>query len=120
MAKVDNTSTWRIYKISSSGQISTVGSVSMSGFSMQTGNQWCSGASDGKIYFATGSGTIAYYDSVGHSFTNMTKNFNSSSYLGSRGHLTIGTETPSASTIAARTYTLDPQVTYRVTGIKSV
>jgi hypothetical protein len=120
MAKVNNDSNWYIYKISSSGQISDIGSISMSGFIMQNARQWSSGASDGKIYFATSSGRVAYYDALTHTFTHTSINFNSSSYLGSRGHLTIGSLTPSASTIAARTYTLNPQVTYRVTGIKSV
>jgi len=120
MAKVNGSSNWTIYKISSGGQISTVGSLSMSGFNAQTSQQWSSGASDGKIYFATNTGTVGYYDALTHSFNNTAINFNSSSYLGGRGHLTIGSLTPSASTIAARTYTLNPQVTYRVTGIKSV
>jgi hypothetical protein len=121
MARVNNDSNWNVYKINATGTASSVGGLSMSGFQMQNAGQWCSGSSDGKIYFATSSGTVAYYDSSAHSMNNTTITFNNAgSYLGSRGHLTIGTETPSASTIAARTYTLDPQVTYRVTGIKTV
>jgi hypothetical protein len=121
MAKVENTGTWYIYKISSSGTISNVGSLNMGGsFSAKNTKQWSSGDSDGKIYFMTNNAKVAYYDSSAHSFTETAINFNSSSFYNSKGHLTIGSLTPSASTIAARTYTLDPQVTYRVTGIKSV
>lgn len=120
MAKVDNDSTWRIYKISSGGTMTTIGSLSMSGFQMQSAQQWSSGASDGRIYFMTSAAKVGYYDSAAHTFTHTSINFNSGSFYSSKGHLTIGSLTPSASTIAARTYTLNPQVTYRVTGIKSV
>ena len=121
MAKVENTGTWYIYKISSSGTISNVGSLNMgSNFSAQSSEQWSSGASDGKIYFMSNYAKVAYYDSDAHSFTQTAIDFNSGSFYSSRGHLTIGSLTPSASTIAARSYTLNPQVTYRVTGIKSV
>lgn len=120
MVRVNNDSNWYVYKISAAGTASSIGSLSMSGFSAWTQTQWMSGASDGKIYFYSNGGKVAYYDSASHAFTHTTLNFNSTSPLGGRGHLTLGTETPSASTIAARTYTIDPEVTYRVTGIKSV
>ena len=120
MARVNNDANWQVYKINSAGTASSVGSLSMSGFSAWNQGQWMSGSSDGNIYFYSNAGKVAYYDSASHAFTHTNLNFNSTSPLGSRGHLTLGTETPSASTIAGRTYTLDPEVTYRVTGIKSV
>ena len=121
MAKVNNDSNWDIYKISSGGSNTYVGQLSMGGsFNMQQTRQWCHGESDGKIYFITQFAKVAYYDSAAHSFTQTDITFNSGSFFNSKGHLTIGSLTPSASTISARTYTLDPQVTYRVTGIKSV
>ena len=120
MAKVDNSGSWYIYKVNASNAMSNVGSKSMSGFQMWSNQQWCSGSSDGRIYFYSNAGKVAYYDYATHTFKQTTLNFNSSSPLSGRGHLTLGSLTPSASTISSRTYTLNPQVTYRVTGIKSV
>jgi len=120
MAKVQNATTFYIYKINATGTASTVGSKTMSGFSSYNQDQWMSGASDGKIYFYSNGAGVAYYDSASHSFKTTSIGFNSNSPLGGKAHLTLGSETPSASTVAARTYSLNPQVTYRVTGIKSV
>ena len=120
MAKVNNSSNWYVYKINSSYTISNVGSISMSGFSMWHSQQWCSSGEDGRLYFYSNSGRVAYYDAAAHLFTHTDLNFNSTSPLSGKGHLTIGSKTPSASTISSRTYSLDPQVTYRVTGVKSV
>jgi hypothetical protein len=120
MAKVNNDSNWYIYKVNSSATISNVGSISMSGFSMWTQMSWCSGSDDSRIYFYSNSGKVAYYDASSHAFTQTDLNFNSTSPLGGKGHLTLGSLTPSASTISSRTYSLNPQVTYRVTGVKSV
>lgn len=120
MTRVNNDSNWNIYKLNSSGAPSNVGALSMSGFSMWNFNQWCSGGDDGRIYFYSNGGNVAYYDSATHAYTHTSLNFNSTSPFGGKGHLTLGSKTPSASTISSRTYTFNPQVTYRVTGVKSV
>jgi hypothetical protein len=125
LAKVNNDSNWAIYKMSSSGSITSLdNSESMSGFSAWSNRGWMSGSDDSKIYFYSNSGRVAFYDitKVGTSsnFTHTSLNFTTTSPLNGHGNLTIGTVTPSASTISSRTYTVNPQVTYRVTGVKSV
>ena len=124
LAKMNNDSNWSIYKMSSSGSISTLDtSESMSGFSAWSNAGWMTGSDDMKIYFYSNSGRVAYYDmtKVGAGgFSHTSLNFTTTSPLNGHGNLTIGSATPSASTISSRTYTINPQVTYRVTGIKSV
>ena len=120
MAKINNTSNWSIYKINSSYLISSISGLSMSGFTHWSQTAWCSGGDDSRIYFYSNNGKVAYYDAAAHAFTETDLNFNSSSPFGGKGHLTIGSKTPSASTISSRTYSINPQVTYRVTGVKSV
>ena len=79
-----------------------------------------SAGDDAKLYFYSNGGKVAYYDVILQAFTETSLQFSNSSPHGGRGHLTLGTVVPSASTISGRSYTVNPQVTYRVTGIKSV
>jgi len=124
VCRVSSSSEFRPYAIQvSDGALPTYqGSKSMSGFTTWhgSGTQWMSSGDDAKLYFYSNGGKVAYYDVVSQLFTETSLQFSSSSPLGGRGHLTIGTLVPSASTVSGRTYTINPQVTYRVTGIKSV
>lgn len=125
IAKQNNDSNWSIYKMTASGAISTVdNSESMSGFSSWSNAGWMTGTDDMKIYFYSNNGKVAYYDmtkaGTSSAFNQTSLNFTTTSPLNGHGNLTIGSVTPSASVISGRTYTINPQVTYRVTGIKSV
>ena len=124
VCRVPNSSSFRAYAIQVSDGALPIyqGAKSMSGFTTyhSTGSQWMSAGDDAKLYFYSNGGKVAYYDVILQAFTETSLQFSNSSPHGGRGHLTLGTVVPSASTISGRSYTVNPQVTYRVTGIKSV
>ena len=119
--KVNNSNYWSRYEVNPS-----TGSVSgSSNFSGNDGpNMWSSGQwmdpHDRKLWYYHNSGYLAYWDPSDGKFTVTTHQFSNTSPNGGRGHIFIGHETPSSSTINARNYTIEPSATYRITGVKSV
>lgn len=72
-----------------------------------------------KLYYYSNTAKICYYDPDTEDFTDTGLNFTSNSPYTGKGHLSVGFETPSSSTVSSRSYTIIPSVTYRVTGVKS-
>lgn len=119
--RVNNDNNWTRYEVNT-GTGSVSGGTTFSGNdgpNMWTSNQWMD-TYDRKLWYYHNSGYLAYWDPSDGKFTVTTQQFSSSTPLGGYGHIMVGRETPSSSTISGRTYTVAPSATYRITGVKSV
>ncbi len=119
--RVNNDNNWSRYEVNpSTGAVSGATTFSGSaGPNMWSSGQWMD-PHDRKLWYYHSSGYLAYWDPSNGKFTVTTHQFSNSSPSGGRGHIFIGHETPSSSTVNARTYTISPSATYRITGVKSV
>lgn len=119
--RVNNDNNWSRYEVNpSTGSVSGASTFSGNdGPSMWSSSQWMD-AFDRKLWYYHSTGYLAYWDPSDGKFTVTTQQFSSTTPLGGRGHIFIGHETPSSSTVNARTYNIEPSATYRITGVKSV
>lgn len=119
--RVNNSNNWNRYEVNvGTGAVS--GATNFSGNdgpNMWTSTQWMD-TFDRKLWYYTANAKLAYWDPTDGSFNETTQSFSSNSPLGGNGHIFVGRETPSSSTISGRTYTVAPSATYRITGVKSV
>ncbi len=119
--RVNSNTNWTRYEVNAStGAVS--GSTSFSGTdgpSMYSSGQWMD-THDNKLWYYSSSGYLSYWDPSNGKFTETTHQFSNTTPNGGRGHIFIGHETPSTSTVNARNYTIEPSATYRITGVKSV
>lgn len=119
--RVNNTSSWSRYEVNTStGAVSGASTFSGNdGPDMYTTGQWMD-THDNKLWYYNASNKLAYWDPKDGKFTDTGQSFSTTTPRNGRGHIFIGHETPSSSTINARTYTIEPSATYRITGVKSV
>ena len=119
--KVNNSNNWNTYTVNvGSGAVSNGPSfTSTNGPDMWTSTQWMD-TFDRKLWYYNANGKLAYWDPTDGSFNQTTQSFSNNSPLGGNGHIFVGRETPSSSTVNSRTYTVAPSATYRITGVKSV
>ena len=119
--RVANNNNWQRYEVNvASGSVS--GATSFSGNdgpSMYTSNQWMD-THDNKLWYYNSSQKLAYWDPSDGKFTDTGQSFSTGTPRNGNGHIFIGEETPSTSTVNARSYNIQPSATYRITGIKSV
>ena len=119
--KVNNHNNWNRYEVNvGTGAVS--GGATFGGNdgpNMWTATQWMD-TFDRKLWYYNANAKLAYWDPSDGSFNETTQSFSSNSPLGGNGHIFVGRSTPSSSTVNARTYTVAPSATYRITGVKSV
>lgn len=119
--RVNNDNNWSRYEVNpSTGSVSGASTFSGNdGPSMWSASQWMD-PHDRKLWYYHSTGYLAYWDPSDGKFNVTTHQFSNTTPNGGRGHIFIGHETPSSSTVNARSYTIEPSATYRITGVKSV
>ena len=119
--RVNNDNNWSRYEVNTgTGSVSGASTFSGNdGPNMWTSSQWMD-TYDRKLWYYHNSGYLAYWDPSDGKFTVTTQQFSYTTPLGGYGHIFVGRETPSSSTISGRNYTVAPSATYRITGVKSV